>query len=373
MVPWTALAAIAIAASVGWWVTRAPRTTPAVAAAATPPGPARREPTLGAQATLSSAVVQAMVAGNSAITRGTPSDLAAARASFEQAVALDERYAPAHAGLTEALVQLADARANRPSALLPKAIEHGDVAVELNPAGARGWHALARAEIMWTRDWSRAEAHLRRAIALDPGYSAAAYHLAELLAALGRHREAREDLPKAMASVFSQGPRAPTEWYSDGKVLYLAGEYPEAHHHFAVALSEGGTETQVRPWLVRSSIALGMSDEALANARKAAAAAGGTSWALGYVHAKAGRRREAEEVLAAMGTQSTRTYVPAIEFAYVRAALGQREEALSATETAVREHSPGSELLLVDPIFADLLPEPRFRAALAALKLGNER
>jgi hypothetical protein len=93
----------------------------------------------------------------------------------------------------------------------------------------------------------------------------------------------------------------------------------------------------------------------------------------GYVHALAGRRREAEAVLAAMGAQSTRGYVPALDFAYVRTALGQRDEALGLIETSVREHSPGSEWLRVDPIFAALRDEPRFRAALDALRPGGTK
>ena len=90
---------------------------------------------------MSSAVVQAMVAGNAAVSRGTPADLAEARTAFEQAIKLDERYAPAHAGLTLALVRIADAGTERPGAVLPKAIEHGDLAVELDPASALGWYA----------------------------------------------------------------------------------------------------------------------------------------------------------------------------------------------------------------------------------------
>jgi hypothetical protein len=94
---------------------------------------------------------------------------------------------------------------------------------------------------------------------------------------------------------------------------------------------------------------------------------------VGFVHAQSGRRQEAEEVLAAMGRQAAQGYVPALAFAYVRAALGQRDEALAFVETGVREHSPGSELLLVDPIFAALRSEPRFRAAVDELKLGGRR
>jgi tetratricopeptide (TPR) repeat protein len=359
------VAGVVAVLGLGWWLVRTPRAEAPAPAAGTPP-----EPKLGAQATLSSAVVQAMVTGNAALLRGGAGDLVQARAAFEQSVALDERYAPAHAALAHALVRLADAGVERPSAVLPKAIEHGDLAVELDPAGARGWHALARAEVLWTRDWSRAETHYRRAMALDPGAAEAVAGLIELLAAVGRSQEAVDESLKALAV----HPRSSTLLTSAGVAQYLAGHYQEALDRFGLARAEGGKEWDVAPWDARARAALGMTNEALEAARQAAASAGAASaWVVGFVHAQAGRRQEAEEVLAAMGRQVAQGYVPALGFAYVRAALGQRDEALAFVETGVREHSPGSELLLVDPIFAALGSEPRFRAALDELKLGGRR
>jgi len=318
---------------------------------------------------MSAAVVQAMVAGNAALQRGSPADLAAARTAFEQAVKLDERYAPAHAALAQALVMAAEAAVDRPSTLLPKAIEHGDLAVELDPAGALGWSWLARAEELWTRDWSRAEMHYRRAIALDAGARTAASQLAELLAALGRSREALDQ----SAAVQSLEPTNAALHLSSGKVRYLVGDHARALQHFQLALSNGGARADIAPWEARAHAALGNLAEALDAAQRGGEAAGRSSWAVAYVHALAGRRAAAEAVLADIGTRAAREYVPTLEFAYVRAALGQRDEALSFVETAVREHSPGSELLLVDPIFADLRAEPRFRAALAEARLGTGR
>ena len=373
---WLVVTAVALVVAMftGWWTTRTPRTPPALAAAATPPpasspSPARRDPRLGAQATMSSAVVQAMVTGNAAIARGTPADLAEARTAFEQAIKLDERYAPAHAGLTLALVRIADAGAERPGSILPKAIEHGDLAVELDPASALGWYALARAEVLWTRDWSRAESHYRRAIALDPETPAPVYYLAELLAALGRTSDAREVQAKAVV----MDGLTPAERLSDARVQYLLADYQAARDRLTQALLEGVAEAAVTPWLVRSQVALGTMDAAMATAQKTDTAAGRPSWPRGYVLARAGRRSDAEQLLAAMGEVAKKTYVPALDFAFVWAALDNRDQALSFIETAVREHSPGSELLLADPIFADLRAEPRFRAALAEAKLGTGR
>jgi tetratricopeptide (TPR) repeat protein len=364
---------LAVAAGVVWWASRGPRPTPvaaspeaALAAAASPASPPA-EPKLGAQATLSSAVVQAMVTGNAALSRGTPADLLQARAAFEQAIKLDERYAPAHAGLTHALVRLADSGAERPGAILPKAIEHGDLAVELDPASALGWYALARAEVLWTRDWSRAEMHYQRAIQLDPKAEAPAAWLAELLAAVARPTEAVEQSERAVAL----DPRSAALLMSAGQVRYLTGDYPKALEYLRQAREAGVRGVVADVWLARTHAAMGALDDAAAAAKQAAVS--GPSWVMGYVQALTGRGSEAEQVLAAIGARAAGGYVPALEYAYIRTGLRQNNEALSFVETAVREHSPGSELLQVDPIFAGLRSEPRFRAALAELKLGAGR
>ena len=367
-VPWLTLASagLVIAIGAGWWLTRGARTAPAVAATRVP---ARPEAKLGSQATLSSAVVQAMVAANAAVARGTAADLARARAAFEQAVRLDERYAPAHAGLTQALVLLAESGGERPSAVLPKAIEHGDRAVELDPAGARGWSALARAEVLWTRDWPRAEMHYRRALALDPKAEAPAAWLAELLAATGRSQEALEQSGHALAL----GAESAALLGSAGLVRHFLGDHPGAVEYLERARAAGAREPDISRHLARTYAAMGRHGEALAAANRAASASEGATWVIAYVHAAAGRPGDAEAALAALKARAAQTYVPSIEWAYVAAASGRRDDALRLIETAVPEHSPGSEWLLVDPIFSPLRSEPRFQAVLATMKLGPAR
>jgi tetratricopeptide (TPR) repeat protein len=179
------LLSFAAVAALVWWALPAERNQPQ---------PAEQEaatrPRLTSQATLSAGVVQLMVTGNAAVARGGADDLRRARSAFEQAIERDERYAPAHAGLAQALVQLAAGGAERAEQVLPLAVTHADRAIELDPAEALGWQALAQAEVQWTRDWPRAEMHYRRAVALAPKTEAPARLLAELLVATRRGEEA---------------------------------------------------------------------------------------------------------------------------------------------------------------------------------------
>lgn len=334
-----------------------------------PAATAAPEPKLTSQATLSAGVVQLMVTGNAANARGAADQWRQARAAFEQAIQRDERYAPAHAGLAQALVQLAAAGAERPDSVLPAAITHADRAIELDPTQALAWQALAQAEVQWTRDWPRAEMHYRRAIQLAPGTEAPVLLLAELLAATGRAEEALAE-SEAVLGASTDSARAHEAL---GRILRFTGHGHDAAPHFDTAADLDPTRSTAVAWRVATLAERGSADEALAVASRSGADAAAPPWAVGYAHALAGRRREAQEVFNAMARRASQTYVPAIQFAYLSAALGERTQALEWMETAVREHSPWIEMLAVDPIMAPLRGQPRFAAAVTALKLDAPR
>jgi tetratricopeptide (TPR) repeat protein len=182
----------------------------------------------------------------------------------------------------------------------------------------------------------------------------------------GRQAEASEQSRKALA----MNPKSPVLLASAALVQYLLGNLPAAERGFAAAREAGAADVHVLPWRARAQAAAGSVDAALDTTRQFDVATGGTpTWLTGYVHAIAGQRREAEAVLAAMVRQSAEVYVPALEMAYLSLALGQHERALELVETAVGEHSRGSEYLAVDPIVEPLRREPRFMAALRAMRL----
>jgi serine/threonine-protein kinase len=337
---------------------------PAADQTATPPA---AEPRLTSQATLSAGVVQLMVTGNAANARGNADDWRQARAAFEQAVQRDERYAPAHAGLAQALVQLAAGGAERPESVLPAAITHADRAIELDPTLALAWQALAQAEVQWTRDWPRAEMHYRRAIQLAPAVEMPVLLLAELLAATGRAEEALRESETVLES--SDSARAHEAL---GRILRFTGHGAEAAPHFGTAADLDPARSTAVAWRVASQAERGRADEVL-GLSGGPSDSGVPSWAVGYAHALAGRRGQAQEVFNALARQAGQAYVPAIQFAYLSAALGERTQALDWIEAAVREHSPWIEMLAVDPILAPLRGQPRFAAALAALKLDDRR
>jgi DNA-binding winged helix-turn-helix (wHTH) protein len=95
------------------------------------------------------------------------------------------------------------------------------------------------------------------------------------------------------------------------------------------------------------------------------------TWLVGYLHAQAGRRDEAREVLRAVEAHAAATYVPAVDLALLYAAAGEHAHALDTLERGHRERGRWFELLAVLPPADPLRAEPRFKSLLRALRLPD--
>ncbi len=318
------------------------------------------------EATLSGAASDAFAAGNRALGNPTQVSLQTARKSFETAIALDPNYAPAHSALANALCILSAFGIEPPAQVLPPARTAARRAVELEPTHAFGWHALAHSQVQWDRDWTSAEANYRRAIALDPNETRSRFLLAHLLVGVGRTDEAFQELDRAL----SLEPESPVLLGSKGVVNYLARRPERALAAFdeAIARSPGYSLPQFWRGLVLSSI--GRHADAMAAALKAREDMGNApAWLVGFVHAQAGRRSEAQEVLHALELREQQQYVPPVDLALVHVALGNHEKALDWLEKGLQQHSRWMELLAVLPAVDPLRGDPRFSAILRAMQL----
>src|SRR6185312_14639696 len=83
---------------------------------------------------------------------------------------------------------------------------------------------------------------------------------------------------------------------------------------------------------------------------------------LAWVLARAGRRTEAEALLAEIHEMARHHYVSPVPFAIVHIGLGNIEEALDWTERAYTERRGWLAYLKVNPIFEPLRGHPRFEA-----------
>ena len=83
---------------------------------------------------------------------------------------------------------------------------------------------------------------------------------------------------------------------------------------------------------------------------------------LGQACARAGLRDEAQKILAQLEEQSHTKFVTGWALAVVRLALGDKDGAIAALQTAFDQHAAEILALQYDPLFDDLHGDPRFEA-----------
>jgi tetratricopeptide (TPR) repeat protein len=81
---------------------------------------------------------------------------------------------------------------------------------------------------------------------------------------------------------------------------------------------------------------------------------------LAYAYASAGRKREAEEVLARLTKRSQERYIPAYDFAVVYAGLGEKDKVFEWLEKAYLERSSWLVHVKWDERFERYRSDPRF-------------
>ena len=88
---------------------------------------------------------------------------------------------------------------------------------------------------------------------------------------------------------------------------------------------------------------------------------------LGQACARAGLRDEAQKILAQLEEQSHTKFVTGWALAVVRLALGDKDGAIAALQTAFDQHAAEILALQYDPLFGDLHGDPRFEALVQKL------
>lgn len=165
------------------------------------------------------------------LDRRTRKDLKAAREYLERCLELDPDLAPAWAAqgrlhlLSELYLKVPQAQAySRAQASI-------DRALALDAGLATAHVSLGQLRLMRDWDWSGAEASYRTALRLEPSFALAHQWLSELLSLAGRHDEALVAVGRA-ADLDPLSPLVHAAW---GQRLNAAGRHREALERFAAA------------------------------------------------------------------------------------------------------------------------------------------
>jgi TolB-like protein/Flp pilus assembly protein TadD len=307
-----------------------------------------------------------------AYLKGRPSGISTGIKALEQAIALDAGFAPAYAALADKLVMAGFFGVLSPDSAFEAARRAARQALAQDGNSAEAHGALAMVLLHRDWNWTDAEKHFRRALALNPSYAQVRHSFAHQLLAQGRTEEfAMESARAAQLDPFNESLMACSGWHglADGQFQHAATESLRA-----LGLKpESFWPEMILGWAYEQQ---GKYPEAISAFKDAVSHSGGISFALAaqaHAHAVAGEREMARAILSELHQRAETGYVSAYDIAAVYAGLGDNGQALRSLERAYEERSSLLINLAWEPRFQRLRSEPRFQALIRKMGLPIHR
>ena len=279
---------------------------------------------------------------------------------FQQAVQKDPEYALAYAGLADCYVLLGWNSYLLPKDAFPKAKAAALTALQLDPNLGEAHAALAA--VLWLYDWQWQEAQkeFKRSLELNPTYPTANHWHAEYVMTMGRQIEAIALMKKSQ----TLDPLSIIINVAIGWANYMARRYDDALEQFLQTV-ELDPNYPVTHWFLGLLYrATGPYDLAITEGEKGVNFSGGSPViraALAHSYGKAGRTKEALQILDDLAKLAERKYVASHFFAGIHIGLGENNRALEYLEKSYEEHSHWLIYLHMDPSMDDLRNDPRFQ------------
>jgi len=269
--------------------------------------------------------VEAFVNGRYLLHKNSRAETGRAIAWFEEAAKRDPAYAEPWTVLAQTYVGLAMSGAASAAENLEKARQAAEKALRLDEGIAEAHNALAEVDFWRDWNWTAAQTHFDRALALNPSLAQAWHDRAFYLVATGHTEAGVASLRRAIAI----DPLSPRVNVDAGWVLLQA-------HHFDEAIAQAKRALELEPGLAEAAACIASAER---------------------YQGKAGPVLEPRQ--GASFFDRARAY----------AMLGRKEEALGALESAFEQHEVLMALVASEPAFAVLHGDPRFREIVRKLGL----
>jgi serine/threonine protein kinase/Flp pilus assembly protein TadD len=276
---------------------------------------------------------------------------------FDQAIALDPRYALAYAARGETFFNLGDITLPMSEAM-PKAEHEAEAALSIDDKLADARLILANIRFQYDWDFAGAEEDFKQVIALNPNYAEAHHQYTYYLALTGRPMEAVAEIKLAQ----QLDPVNPSINVDVCLPYYLSRQYDESIAQTRKALEM--FPSFFLPHMALGSalfekgdISAGIEELEKAGAMEPAPHVFGN---LGYAYAKSGRKNEARKLLAQLKEQSKGRYVAAYWIAVIHAGLNEKDEAFVWLQKAYQERSWWLVWIKMDPKVDSLRSDSRF-------------
>jgi len=284
--------------------------------------------------------------------------LKTALAYFRQALRVDPEYALAHVGVADCHALFGWFGEMPASLAFSEAKAAALRALEINPELAEALATLGFVRALHEWRLQDAEAELRRAVALEPGYAPAHYYQSPIFLMTGRPDEAVESTGRAL----ELDPLSPFVNAHLGWMLIGAGRFKEAITQLERAV-DLDPDLSMAHWLMGwARVHESGPESAIPHLETAVERSGRTPWFLAHLGHAYGlaRRAESADVLEELAAQRAARYVRPICEVLVHLGRGETSRALDGLEKARDERDPWLAFLNIDPAFDALRTEPRF-------------
>jgi len=278
--------------------------------------------------------------------------------AFKQAIEIDSNYALAYCGLADAYFRLSNVSL-QPREVLPKAKEAALKAVQIDENLAEAHSSLALIHVYYEHDWVRAEKEFRRALELDPDLVSAHQRYGSYLTFMGHFEEALRHYENAL----ELDPFSLQVNMNIATTYYLRGEYDRAVNHLNRTM-------ELEPNYMPTHFVLGCVyiqqnrfEEAIKEFQciyKLDEEAYLAMGFMGYAHALAGQRAEAETLLNVLQEIAGRKYVSPYAMLVIHLVLGPEERVFELLEELYQEHNDWLVWLKVSPELKPLHDDSRF-------------
>ena len=303
--------------------------------------------------------------GRNAWNKRTPEGLQQGIDYFQQTINTDPNYAAAYAGLADCYNMQVIYGVHQPKDGFPKAKEAAVKALEMDETLAEAHTSLAFIKFRWDRDRVEAEREFQLAIKYKPTYAPAHQWYSSYLVALERFDEAVAEAKRTS----ELEPLSFTASSHLGWILYLAGRNDEAIAQCTKILSLDPTSFPAHRYLGLAYEQKGMYPQAIDEFKKGVQLSGSPLMLalLGHAYAASGKTKEARQVLSDLHDLSesrdaeSRRYVSPYTVAAIHAGLGDKEQTFKWLEQAYEERDVWLMNLKVDPVFAKLRSDKRFK------------
>jgi DNA-binding winged helix-turn-helix (wHTH) protein/TolB-like protein/Tfp pilus assembly protein PilF len=305
--------------------------------------------------------------GRNAWNKRTGDALLQAIEFFNQAIAIDQNYGDAYAGLADCYNMLVVYGRLQPKEGFPKAKEAATRALEINESSAEAHTSMAFIRFRWDWDRTATDREFQEAIKLKPAYAPAHQWYSSYLVAVERFDE-------AIAEAKRTEELEPLSFVASshlGWIYYLSGQNDNAIRQCKKILELDPSSFPARRYLGLAYEAKGMYTEAITEFQTGVKLSGSPlMWALlGHAYAVSGKTAEAKQVLNDLQQLQGQRYVSPYTVAAIYAGLGDREQAFKWLETAMEERDIWLMNLKVDPVFAKLRTNRQFTDILARIRL----